>query len=479
MTLRFRLTFWYTILLAVVLLIFALGFQLVVTQALLNDVDNTIRSQAEQVVAVFEGSIDPARGQLPNTAIVFAAQVYAQAITANGTVMDTSPSLGDEHLPLPASIQQANLQGDARFYDWQSEGSTLRVYSAPIRSPEGNVVAMVQVAQSLDTIYAMLRVARLVMLIGGGLAVVLAALVGGFLSGSALRPLHSIAATASRIARAEDLDQRIEEVYPEDEIGQLADTFNAMMERLQELFNTQQRLVADVSHELRTPLATVQGNADLLRRGAAKDPVMLAEGLEAIDHEVARMSRLVRDLLLLAEADAGVKLNLKPLELDTLLLEVYREALVIANGRVKVRLGHEDQALVQGDADRLKQLLLNLVSNAIAHTPADGVVRLSLHRRPDGWVRVTVADTGVGIAPDDLPHIFNRFWRADKARTRGAGGSGLGLSIAKSIAEAHGGTITVESELGKGTVFEVLLPQSRSVTNGRGATNGNTATLAG
>ena len=131
----------------------------------------------------------------------------------------------------------------------------------------------------------------------------------------------------------------------------------------------------------------------------------------------------------------------------------------MANGRQKVRLGHEDQALVQGDADRLKQLLLNLVSNAIAYTPEGGTITLSLNLRPDGWVRVCVADTGIGISSENLPHIFDRFWRVDRARTRKAGGSGLGLSIAKSIAEAHGGTLEVESELGKGSTFEVLLPQ--------------------
>jgi heavy metal sensor kinase len=461
MTLRFRLTFWYTLLLAVVLLIFALSFHAVVARALYREVDDTIRSQAERFVTVFEASIDPRRSRLPGTAIVFASQVFAQATTIDGELIDKSPGLGDQQLSLPDSMHQLNLAGEAGFYDWYSDGATMRVYSAPVRSPEGAIVATVQVAQSLDTINTMLQVARLALLIGGGIAVALAAVGGAFISGTALRPLNRIAATASRIARAEDLDQRIEGVYPDDEVGQLAGTFNEMMGRLQDLFNTQQRLVADVSHELRTPLATIQGNIDLLRRGAGNDPTMLRESLEAIDQEVARMSRLVRDLLLLAEADAGVQLTLKPIELDTLLLEVYREALLMANGRIKVRLGHEDQAQVQGDADRLKQLLLNLVSNAIAYTPAEGSVTLSLHRRPDNWVRVTVADTGVGIAPEDLPHIFDRFWRVDRARTRAAGGSGLGLSIAMSIAEAHGGTLTVDSEPGKGSTFEVLLPQCR------------------
>ncbi len=458
MTLRFRLTLWYTILLALMLLTFAFVFHAVLARALSNQVDDTIRSQAEQIVKIFEKNIDPTAAQMP-TAIVLSSQVFAQATTAAGELINSSPNLGDMRLPWPDTTKQRNLQGESALYTWQDSENTLRIYSAPVRSPTGDIAAVVQVAQSLTPIQQMLETVRLALLAGSGIALVLAAVGGAAISGTALRPLNQIAETTSRIALAEDLNQRIEGAYPNDEVGQLAETFNDMMERLQDLFETQRQLVADVSHELRTPLATIQGNIDLLRRGVARDPHMLQESLEAIDAEVARMSRLVRDLLLLAEAEGGLTLHMKPVEVDTVLLEVYREAQLMANGRQKVRLGHEDQALVQGDADRLKQLLLNLVSNAIAYTPEGGTVTLSLNLRPDGWVRVCVADTGIGIASEDLPHIFDRFWRVDRARTRKAGGSGLGLSIARSIAEAHGGTLEVESELGKGSTFEVLLPQ--------------------
>ncbi|HID63510.1 MAG TPA: hypothetical protein EYP49_12340 [Anaerolineae bacterium] len=174
------------------------------------------------------------------------------------------------------------------------------------------------------------------------------------------------------------------------------------------------------------------------------------------------MSRIVADLLLLAQADAGVELEKKPVELDTLLLEVYRQSQLMADG-VEVKLGHEDQAVVMGDADRLKQLLLNLVDNAIKYTPPGGEVRLSLYRE-QGWVQVAVSDTGMGIPPEDLPHIFERFYRTDKARRRG--GTGLGLSIAKWIAEAHGGHLTVESEVGKGSTFTLWLRPATALTKG-------------
>lgn len=178
------------------------------------------------------------------------------------------------------------------------------------------------------------------------------------------------------------------------------------------------------------------------------------------------MSRLVADLLLLAQADAGVRLDSQPVELDTLLLAVYRQARTMSQG-AEVRLGHEDQAIILGDADRLKQLLLNLVDNALKYTPAGGRVTLSLYRT-DGWVRLLVSDTGSGIqaehlqpGPTGLPLIFERFYRADKARSRAMGGTGLGLSIAYWIAQAHGGRIQVESEVGQGTTFTVWLPEER------------------
>jgi signal transduction histidine kinase len=378
--------------------------------------------------------------------------------------MDASANLMGRPLPLPASVLQRNLAGEAVQYDTLLEQKPIRAYSAPVRAPDGQIVATVQIALFLQPIVDTLRIVRLALLVGGGLALLLAAVGGAFISSTALRPLRDFTETANHIATAQDLGQRLTAPYPHDEVGQLAETFNKMMQRLEVLFDTQQQLVADVSHELRTPLATIKGNLDLLLRGASDDPAMRQASFEAMNSEVARMSRLVRDLLLLAESDAGAPLVLKQVELDTVMLEVYREALLATNGRLKVRLGHEDQAVVRGDPDRLKQLLLNLVSNAIAYTPDGGVVTLSLHRRPDGWVRVTVSDTGVGIAPADVPHIFDRFWRYDKARSRQLGGSGLGLSIARSIADAHGGSISVESELGKGTTFDVLLPLDRGAS---------------
>jgi signal transduction histidine kinase len=207
---------------------------------------------------------------------------------------------------------------------------------------------------------------------------------------------------------------------------------------------------------LRSPLTAIRGNLDLLRRGALDDAEARAETLAAIESESVRMQRLVQDLLLLAQADAGVPIEKRVVELDTVLLDVFRQARLNA-GNVKVSLGNEDQVQVIGDADRLKQLFLNLMDNASKYTPSGGTVTLSFAREGD-WVRVAITDTGIGIPAQDLPRIFDRFYRVDKARAREKGDTGLGLAICKWIVDAHGGRIGVQSEVGKGSTFTVWLP---------------------
>ena len=178
--------------------------------------------------------------------------------------------------------------------------------------------------------------------------------------------------------------------------------------------------------------------------------------LDAIQVESERMTRMVGDLLLLAQADAGQPIRRERVELDTLVLQVYRQVRPLAEG-IELVIGAEDQATILGDPDRIKQLLLNLVDNAIKYTPQGGKVTLGL-QRVEGWAQLSVADTGIGIPAQDLPHIFERFYRVDKARSRAAGGTGLGLSIVQWIVQAHNGKIDVQSETGKGTTFTVWLP---------------------
>jgi two-component system OmpR family sensor kinase len=292
------------------------------------------------------------------------------------------------------------------------------------------------------------------MIAGGMIAFLLSLLLGNILLERALRPIESIASAASQITTGDDLSRRIPYNGPPDELGQLTEVFNATLGRLEDLFQVQRRFVADVSHELRTPLTVIQANADLIRRYGA-DP----DSLEAIASETKHMTRLIGDLLMLAQADAGeLPILQENVELDTLVLDAYNRARVLDQNGATVELGRFEPVRVSGDEDRLKQLVLNLVSNAVKYTPAEGRVTLSVW--PEGnKALIAVADTGEGIPPEDLPHIFDRFYRVDKARARKQGGAGLGLSIAQWIAESHGGRIAVESAPGVGTTFTVRLPR--------------------
>lgn len=329
----------------------------------------------------------------------------------------------------------------------------LRVYTVPLPgSDEQDPHYYLQVARLLDT-YEHLNRVSLTALLMGFAAATASLFVAVLLTPGLFKPLEDMAIAARQITRADDLSRRVPYANRPDEIGDLARAFNQTLERLERLFRTQQRLLADVSHELRTPLTTIRGNLDLMRRMGETDP----ESLSAIQVEIERMTRLVGDLLLLARADSGgLPLERKPVELDYILFDVYRQVRIL-EPPVGIELTEVDQVTVLGDADRLKQLMLNLVENAVKYTPPGGEVSLSLSKKA-GWAFFEVSDTGIGIPPENLPHVFDRFYRVDKARTRAQGGSGLGLSIAKWVAQAHGGAIRVTSQVGEGTTFSVTLP---------------------
>jgi signal transduction histidine kinase len=262
--------------------------------------------------------------------------------------------------------------------------------------------------------------------------------------------------TAQTIALSHDLSARIDAPAHLDELGHLAQTFNEMLEGIDAAYQTQKRFVSDASHELRAPLTALQGNLELLKRKPIIPEAEREEILTEIECEANRMTRLVADLLVLARADAGVALKRCPVDLDATLLEAFREARYLAQGQ-SLTLDPFVPAIVEGDEDRLKQLLLGLLDNALKYTPVPGQVTVGLI--PKGSeVEVIVSDTGVGISTKDLPHVFERFYRADPARGRDPGGTGLGLSIAHWIVEQHKGEIRIESELNKGTTVRVRLP---------------------
>ena len=286
----------------------------------------------------------------------------------------------------------------------------------------------------------------------GIVATILAVGAALWLSRGAVRPLQRVIDVAAEI-QASDLRRRIHAKRQPVEVQKLADTFDAMLERLEKAFQEQQHFIMDVSHELRTPLTVLKGNIDVMLMHKDLDPAT-REQYERMSSEVSRLIRLTTNLLYMAGADAGRQPERRPLELDIVCLEVIRQGRDLRQD-VKLIIGREDQVTVFGDRDQIKQMVLNLVENAVKYTPAGGKVTLSVYRNGSD-AQVRVEDTGPGIPPDILPNIFRRFYRGNQ---RGMmGGTGLGLAIAERIARSHGGSIQVESEEGKGSAFTVCLP---------------------
>jgi heavy metal sensor kinase len=472
MTLRTKLTAYYTGFFAVALLFTGCTLYFVVRTMLERSVADEMRAGMEQIESIYNNNLRrgfkvgvdrielsdaPARAFVNST-------LNVQVFSLDGRLRGESSNPGPQPDLLDVMREQPKQEHDERV----KIGNTwVRVLARPLaiefedpRNPDAKpvaqVIGIVQISRPMTDISETLRVLLYTLLGGGAVALILAAQGSAWLTRAALQPIDQVTDTVRRIVRAEDLGQRVPEPHTQDELQRLTLTINDLLARLEVLFNAQRRFLADVSHELRTPLTAMHGNLEILARGAGRDPELLDESLVDMRRETSRLIRMVNDLLLLAQSEAGIQLLQEPVELDTLLLEVHRELRPLANG-VSLRIGAEDQLTVVGDRDRLKQALLNLGINALQHTPAGGSVVLSLAREGERAL-LAVSDTGEGIAPAALPHLFDRFYRADPARNHHRGGAGLGLAIVKWIVEAHGGSVGVASQPGQGSTFTISLP---------------------
>ena len=493
-SLRTRLTLWYGALLALTLLAFSALLYFTLQQSLSSSMDQRLVLRADQLRRQVGPSIanlglqpeDVAPSQLESTLGEFVEPgIYVQLLSPKGAVLAAPPNLVGGELPVPPSSRQA-IAEDRPIYVNVPVGSgdaNVRLLTEPIHQTGTNeVVGAVQVAESLTPFEnTMAAVARL-LLTAGALALALAVIVGWLLTRAALSPVARITETARHIAATGDYRRRLHVTPPRfghgDELFFLAATFNDMIARLEHVLESQRRLLADTSHELRNPITIIRGNLALLRRTGVPEATR-AEAVVEAEEEAARMGRLVGDLLLLARADAGEPSSLQHESVD--LAEVVGEVVEQARPRADVRqvtFETHGRCVVLGDRDRLKQLIANLVENAIRYTPKTGRIDVTISgsgvQQPGAAVRsrnargtsastdmaiLTVADSGIGISPADLPHVFERFYRADKARSRAHGGTGLGLSIAQYIAQAHGGSIQAASEgANRGSTFSVRLP---------------------
>jgi two-component system, OmpR family, sensor kinase len=450
MSLRLRLTLLYTSLLGGVLLIFGALVYGMVSVVLLDQVDATLEQSAERIITRLR--VLPTRDFDPRSLADF-QPVENLIIQVWGPDRDLQIARPTRfYQPLSETGRWA---GENTFSSVQANGLSLRVLSVPLESSRGPA-GVLQVGLSLSLIDVTQRTLASVLVMLIVLAMLLSGLAAWLVTGQALAPLALVTEIAANITRADDLQRRIpENAVTGDEVGTLIQAFNQTLERLEKLFTTQRRFLADVSHELRTPLTVIKGNVGLIRRAGEADE----ESLSSIETEVDRLTRMVGDLLLLAQVESGrLPLELVPVELDTILLEVYQQMRMLAGERVQMKLIEIDQVQIMGDRDRIKQVILNLLANAVQYTQSGGAVTVAL-RKVEKQAQLVVHDNGPGIPADDLPHIFERFYRGEKSRRRSKGtGFGLGLSIAYWIVRSHGGTIDAASQEGQGTTFMVWLP---------------------
>jgi heavy metal sensor kinase len=457
MPIRWRLALSYSIILLVILAVAGAALNFLLERYLVTAMDDNLSVNTGRVHgSIMPGQVtaDPSviHAKLPPINEFATPGTYIEVVDAAGKVVVKSDNLGQQDLPVdPGLIGQA-LGGavDIRTVP-AGDGNHVRIMASPLYLIDQLLV--LEVAQSTRYIDDTLRQLRVALVLSIVIGLILAVISGSLVARSALSPVKRITRTARSIEAGTDLSRRVAYPGPQDEIGELAATFDSMIDRLDHAFSLQKQFVADASHELRSPLTVIRGNLDVLRRNP--DDENRWQSLRAIETETDRMVAIVNDLLLLAELEAGQvgpeeKVNLKELVQDEL------DRLVPVAGKRELSAGRLEDLSTRGDARLLQQMLANLVTNAIKYTPDGGAVTVALYRDGD-LARIEVADTGIGIAAEHLPHIFERFYRVDKARSRAAGGTGLGLAIVKSIAEQHGGGVAVSSEAGKGSTFTVRL----------------------
>lgn len=472
MSLRLRLALWYGALTGLVVLVVSVVTYAAHTRGHYDDADHALHTNTDHIIDEYVAQItDPERAGAVSLPV--SDSIPLRIYNAEGRVLIASPlarSLpdlnprgildGPPQLPFDpvAGLSPPMMpmeRADGKFgLTTDADGTRWRVYVVPMSGVDQYLVT----ASSLARIDASVDAFRtlVVLLAISGAAFAFGA--GWLLGRSALRPVTAMTETAGAIAHSKSLDRRVPMPASArgDELERLASTFNEMLDSLQGAYRAQQRFVADASHELRAPLTAIQGNLELLERQTNMPPEERQQAVSEARHEAHRLARLVADLLALARADAGVPLRREPVELDRILIESMADARHLTRGQ-KLEVGHLEPAIVHGDPDRLKQLILILLDNAIKYTPPNGQVTASLHRSGQR-VEVVVRDTGIGIPKEELPRVFDRFYRADPARTRDPGGTGLGLSIARWIAEQHSGAVTLKSSPGEGTTATAHLP---------------------
>lgn len=453
--LRWRLTFWHLSLTIIGLMGFVLVSYQILSNSLHVEVNNTLAERARHVadaVAVIPNR--PIEGLSQEATDEFRSPgVYVQIFNAEGALVARSFNLGIQQIHAPASDLNRVLNGESFYDSAEISGSPVQLYFQPIQR-DGQIAGAILVGESLVGLESTLSRLRLIYAVGVASVALFGLLGGWILARMGLRPLVQVTQTAQDIVKAEDLSHRVQYTGPADEVGALATTFNEMLNRLQSLFEGQRRFLAEAAHELRTPLASMLGNVDLLAT-FGDEPARRRETISALKRTGRHVSRLLDDLLLLAQAEAGLHLaSFEEVALDDLLIDVYESTMLTA-GNVKLKLECCEPASVRGDPNRLRQVFMNLIDNAVKYSLPGGDVTISLFNK-NSTVYVTVSDHGSGIPEELIPLIFEPFFRAPTGKR--IPGAGLGLAIVRWIVREHGGDVNIQSESNKGTTVALTLP---------------------
>jgi heavy metal sensor kinase len=461
-SIRARLTLWYTSLLTVTFLLLGGTAYGLLVYSLSHDMDAALsgvaQALAKQAPRGFATSSPPDIDEVFRRFFGFSPlDRYFEMFDPLGHRDPRWPRPHSGKMPLsPAALKNASA-GLPTFESVEGLGQyPVRVLTMPVIEA-GRVTGLIQVGMSQESLYETRRRFLLTMAAVLPLGLLLAGGGGWVLARRALKPVDRMTEAAHRIS-AEHLAERLEATGTGDELDRLANTLNEMLGRLDAAFHQIRQFSADASHELQTPLTILKGELEVALR-SPRSPDEYQRVLKSALEEIDRIAHLVEGLLLLARADAGVlRMDDQPVDLAHVVEEVYAQAKIHPHAQtIDLCLGPVEPVSIQGDQERLRRLLLNLVDNGIKYTPPGGQVTLSLHR--DGeWAALQVSDTGIGLTPEEQERIFQRFYRAAEARSRGEGGAGLGLCIARSIAEAHGGSIQITSVPGQGSTFTVSLP---------------------
>ena len=458
-SIKFRFTIWYLLVLAVLLCILGTSIYFFLSRGLYQNLDHDLELRAAQlqniptiISSIREGEFQEKLGE-----------VVMLCYYSGDTLVAVSPR--NASLPTEYEFIERAITGKKSFDTITTkDGTSMRFCAVPLQQAGHPGMmsigsAAVVVGRSTENIERALDRLVGIFIIVGPLTLVVAAGGGVFLAGRALKPVDEISRTARNIGES-DLNQRIE-VNTKDELGRLASTLNQMLERLQKALKRQQQLTSDASHELRAPLTVIQAESSLALQ-KERETAEYRQSLETVTQEASHMSQIIDRLLFLARADAGQEqLTLEQINLGNLIQDLGDDVEVLCQQKgLELKTGEMPNFIVKGDRAMLRQLFLNLLDNAIKYTPSGGTVSVNMTTERQR-AAVAISDTGIGIPPEDLPHIFERFYRVDKARSRAEGSSGLGLSICQYIADVHGGRIEVESQMGKGSTFTVRLPGRR------------------